>query len=132
MLNEINQKILKQNNAEVLYRFLQDIHAKVNIFIWQHQGENANAQFGIKKVQFSNRDHIIEWKENKNLKYGRVDEGENPMGIKRSPVMILREEVDPKAFQQILTYLETVKPESLKEIEFLKSLFYFYGLHGTS
>ena len=46
--------------------------------------------------------------------------------------MILREEIDPKAFQQILTYLETVKPESLKEIEFLKSLFYSHGLHDIS
>ena len=123
-LNEIDQKVLKQDTKEVLYRFLQDINHKVNLFLWQDQAHLGNGNFGIQKFQFSYRDHILEWKINGALKYGMVDDGENPHGIKRSPVMMLTNEINKKAYEFLLWYIDEIQIENMPEKTFLKKVFY--------
>ncbi len=106
-LHEVDQKILKKEKNDIVYRFLQDLGNKINLFIWQKAEQVENTEnFGIEKFQFSHRSHILEWREGAPLKYGQVDDGSNPMGMKRSPMMMLQSTINRKAFELIVGYLE--------------------------
>ena len=122
-LIEIDQKVLKQEQKNIVYRFFQDIHHSINLFLWQLQNHPVSGDFGIQKFQFSYREHILELKAGGALKYGMVDEGENPTSIKRSPVMILQTELSKKAFDFLTWYIDQIELSFLPEKSYIEKVF---------
>jgi len=118
-LFEVSHKHLKQDEAGILYRFFQDSKEDLNLYIWQNENMIEASDFGIEKFQIAHKNHILEWKKNSKLKYGRIDEGDNPMGMKRSPMICLREEVDVDELKFIIFYIKNIDDNKLKEKNFL-------------
>ena len=117
-LHEVSSHLLKKTESDVLYRFFQDTADKITLFLWQNL-DSAGHKSDIAKFQISFQEHILEWRKNGHLKYGKVDEGEIPMAIKQSPVMIMENRTDPEVIALILKFLQGENRAMLPEIDFI-------------
>jgi len=110
-LFEVSERYLKQPKPEEKYRFLHDPKAKVSLHIWQYREPGEEENHGIFKFQLAWHDDVLEWVNGK-LKGGKVDIGDNMFGAKRSPVMMMTDQIDPRVVTAILEYMtENNKPE---------------------
>lgn len=118
-LHEINANLLKKNNENLIYRFLQDTSSSITLHIWQKKDEmGAAPQFGMEKFQISHADKIIEWN-GKELTYGSVDSGESRIGMKQSPMMMMGREVDREELSFCRQYLNDRENREIPGISFI-------------
>lgn len=111
-LLEVREKLVRDQSHELRVRFYHDSFSRASLNLWQHRDTGK-----IDRFQFSFRESVFEMKEGGALRFGRLDEGENLMGVKRSPVMILNDAIDMTALQSAISYLsqQPMTPE-LREI----------------
>jgi len=110
MLIEIKKELVRQEHQILEKRFLQDSQNRMTIYIWQLPGDAPGEML---KFQISYKEDIFEWSAQTGLRYGSLDEGDNPMGMKRTPIMTMADSLDQKAASRITEYLEphATKPE---------------------
>ncbi|HRP70377.1 MAG TPA: hypothetical protein PLY93_12660 [Turneriella sp.] len=84
MLVEVRRELVKQDHRYLQKRFLQDAHNRLAIYIWQLPDDAADEML---RFQISYREIALDWAAERGIRYASVDDGENPMGMKRSPVL---------------------------------------------
>lgn len=116
-LIEVRENLLKQEKGDIRKRFFQDTSAKLTLYIWQ----NRIAEMGnnIERYQISYKDSIFEWSPEKGLRYGKLDEGDNPMGMKRSPVMYMSPELNQTALARLVNYFMHAEDKYDHELDFV-------------
>ncbi len=116
-LLEVREKLLRDQSHELRMRFYHDSFSRASLNLWQHRDTGK-----VYRFQFSFRENIFEMTEGGTLRFGRLDEGENPMGVKRSPVMILSDSIDMVALQSAVSYLsrQSLTPELAEILEVLR------------
>lgn len=105
-LLEVRNDIVMQHGRELRKRFYHDGGKRCSVVLWQRQSDQ-----GIDRFQASLPGHVFEWKVDSALRYAREDEGDNPMGMKQSPVMMMGSKVNKKALDEFIKYLEQQKSD---------------------
>ncbi len=103
MLVEVKHEFVKQDHRILKKRFLQDAQNRTAIYIWQLPEDAANEML---RFQITYKEFAIDWKAEHGIRFARVDEGDNPMGMKRSPVLEATDSVGRIAMERLCTYLE--------------------------
>lgn len=116
-LIEVRENLLKQEKGDIRKRFFQDTSAKLTLYIWQNR--IAEAGNNIERYQISYKDSIFEWSPEKGLRYGKLDEGDNPMGMKRSPVMYMSAELNQTALARLVNYFMHAEDKYDHELDFV-------------
>lgn len=116
-LIEVREELLKQEKGNVRKRFFQDASARLTLYIWQQR--DAARGDNILRYQISYKDSIFEWSPEKGLRYGKVDEGDNPMGMKRSPVMYMSAEINKQALVRLVNYFMQAEDRFDHELDFV-------------
>lgn len=125
MLVEVRRELVKQDHRYLQKRFLQDAHNRVAIYIWQLPGDDENEML---RFQVSYRDIALDWAAERGMRLATVDDGDNPMGMKRSPVLHAEQALHLPAIERLCDYLaehpekpallfirQLIKTELLKE-----------------
>lgn len=125
MLVEVRRELVKQDHRYLQKRFLQDAHNRVAIYIWQLPGDDENEML---RFQVSYRDIALDWAAERGMRLATVDDGDNPMGMKRSPVLHAEQALRLPAIERLCDYLaehpekpallfirQLIKTELLKE-----------------
>ncbi len=115
---EINRKILNQNQGGYLYRFLSNAGEGMSVFLWQTQEDEK-----LEKFQISLKNQTLEWsrKEGK-LKYGNIDEGDNPMKMKKSPLIMMGEKIPAGFAQEVFGIIDKDDIKEFPELKKIKAL----------
>lgn len=117
---EINNKILNKNQGGLIYRFLSEKEEAISVFLWQDPLKKEKFYFRINKFQITYKNQSIEWnRKNNQLLYANIDEGDNPMKMKKSPLMMMQEEVPDYFIDFIYEKLVKNKNDQLPELSFL-------------
>lgn len=105
-LFEVDQKYLKYKSEIDSYRFIHDPFNRISIHLWQEKPENfPESEGSITRFQVAMDNRIMEWK-NSRLLFGEVDSGDDEFGIKRSPVMMMSENIDMEFIKKIVPVLK--------------------------
>jgi len=110
MLIEIRKELVRQEHQVLEKRYLQDSQNRMTIYIWQLPGDAPGEML---KFQISYKEDIFEWSAQKGLRCGLLDEGDNPMGMKRAPILMMADSIDAKAAARVSEYLQSLasKPD---------------------
>lgn len=107
ILFEVHQRFLKNQSDKETYRFIHDPRDRISVHIWQNKPSSPDeTPIEITRFQVAMGDNILEWKDS-HLTYGEVDSGEDLVGIKRSPVMIMTETVNRSFVEDLVPVLKT-------------------------
>lgn len=123
-LFEVQGKFLKEDKSGLTYRFFQDAAKRVSLYIWQDDKTADSFEKKLKRFQLSYQDLLVEYKQDGEMKYARVDDGSNPMGVKRSPQMFMQtsfNEADRKEFDNFFTYCDR-QSKNLVELQTIRSI----------
>jgi len=101
ILFEVNQRFLKYQSENETYRFIHDPRDRISLHIWQKKEISPDESSpAITRFQVAMGEHILEWKDSR-VTYGQLDSGEDLIGMKRSPVMVMTETVNPLFVEKI-------------------------------
>lgn len=103
MLVEVKREFVKQDHRFLIKRFLQDARNRIAIYIWQLPEDDVGEML---RFQITYKEFAIDWKAERGIRFARVDEGDNPMGMKRSPILEATDSVGRLAMERLCTYLE--------------------------
>jgi len=104
-LFEVNRRFLQQKSENETYRFIHDPRNRISLHIWQKNPEiPGEIPSEITRFQVALENSILEWK-NKKVSFGQVDSGEDVFGIKKSPVMMMSNEIDHSFLKKIVPVL---------------------------
>ena len=112
-LFEISNHLLKQNIEGLDFRYLQDPDEKITLYLWQTRTEHPT----IEKYQISTSEHMLEWNKDHQVKYARIDEGFNPMGMKRASLMYMQANINNEILYYFENYLKSQKKDYHIEVE---------------
>ena len=126
-LFEINPKYLQFKSDTEIYRFIHDLENRVSIHIWQNKSDSnqspehdknisENGEIAINRFQVAMDNSILEWK-NGHINFGEVDSGDDVFGMKKSPVMLMSDQVDNEFIKKIVPVLK--ENENIAGIKFL-------------
>ena len=125
MLIEVKRELVKQDHRFLQKRFLQDAPKRIAIYIWQlpedDEGEMLRFQVAYKEI-------AIDWAAERGRRCATVDDGDNPMGMKRTPLLHAENSLQLKPIQRLCDYLdEHAEKPSLR---FIRDLIVRDVLHG--
>lgn len=84
MLVEVKRELVKQDHRFLQKRFLQDAHNRLTVYIWQLPDDDEGEML---RFQVSYKEIALDWAAERGIRFASVDDGENPMGMKRSPIL---------------------------------------------
>ncbi|MBS0619586.1 MAG: hypothetical protein JSR44_15475 [Spirochaetes bacterium] len=102
MLIEVRRELVKQDHRFLEKRFLQDAHLRLAIYIWQLPGDDEGEML---RFQISYKDTAIDWSAERGVRLAHVDDGDNPMGMKRSPILQAANSINTLAVERLCAYL---------------------------
>lgn len=102
MLIEVRREFVKQDHRYLQKRFLQDAHLRLAIYIWQLPDDDEGEML---RFQISYKDMAIDWAAERGIRLANVDDGDNPMGMKRSPILHAANSIDTLAAARLCAYL---------------------------
>lgn len=109
-LFEVRSEYLKKKYPDKRPRMFQDGALGLFIHVWE------NLESGkMEKIQVSWGDNILEWSPGK-LRTGCFDEGDNPMGMKRSPLMNFSNDQNSPFVKRVCRELDHSGNAYLKEM----------------
>ena len=103
MLVEVKRELVKQDHRYLQKRFLQDATSRLAIYIWQLPDDDEGEML---RFQVSYRDIALDWAAERGMRYAFVDDGDHPMGMKRSPVLNDAGKISGVQVERLLGYLE--------------------------
>lgn len=107
MLVEVRRELVRQDHRYLQKRFLQDAHNRIAIYIWQLPDDDEGEML---RFQVAYRDIALDWAAERGMRLASVDDGDNPMGMKRSPVLHAETQVRRQTVERLCEYL-TDHPE---------------------
>lgn len=102
MLVEVRRELVRQDHRYLQKRFLQDAHNRIAIYIWQLPEDNEAEML---RFQVAYRDIALDWAAERGIRLASVDDGDNPMGMKRSPVLHAETQVKRQSVERLCEYL---------------------------
>lgn len=102
MLVEVRRELVRQDHRYLQKRFLQDAHNRIAIYIWQLPDDDDHEML---RFQVSYKDIALDWAAERGMRYATVDDGDNPMGMKRSPILNSENHVNQQAIERLCSYL---------------------------
>ncbi|MCB1200749.1 MAG: hypothetical protein KDK41_08895 [Leptospiraceae bacterium] len=111
-LVEVRNDIVKQHGHQIQKRFYHDGKKRCSVNLWVRKSDSL-----LERFQASLPGHVFEWKENGMLRYAREDEGDNPMGMKQSPVMLMTDKVNQRALKEFIRYLKIQMTDRMQELQ---------------
>jgi hypothetical protein len=127
MLIEVRRELVRQDHRYLQKRFLQDAHNRIAIYIWQLPDDDEGEML---RFQVSYRDIAIDWAAERGIRLASVDDGDNPMGMKRSPVLNAENQVSRQAVERLCEYL--VDHEQKPALVFIRNIIQEELLRTTS
>lgn len=103
MLIEVKRELVKQDHRYLQKRFLQDAISRLAIYIWQLPDDDEGEML---RFQVSYRDIALDWAAERGMRYAFVDDGDHPMGMKRSPILQDSGKIRGQQVERLLGYLE--------------------------
>lgn len=114
MLVEVRRELVRQDHRFLQKRFLQDARNRIAIYIWQLPEDDEKEML---RFQISYKEMAIDWAAERGLRFASVDDGDNPMGMKRSPILHEENSVKTTQIQRLCDYLdEHAEKQSLQFI----------------
>ncbi|MBV6493714.1 MAG: hypothetical protein LDLANPLL_01737 [Turneriella sp.] len=114
MLVEVKRELVKQDHRYLQKRFLQDAHNRLAVYIWQLPDDDDGEML---RFQISYREIALDWAAERGMRYASVDDGENPMGMKRSPILKEEHHVQRVAVDKLLSLLREY--DEKKSLQFI-------------
>ncbi len=102
MLIEVRRELVRQDHRYLQKRFLQDAHNRIAIYIWQLPEDDEGEML---RFQVSYRDIALDWAAERGIRLASVDDGDNPMGMKRSPVLHAEKQIRKQSVERLCDYL---------------------------
>ena len=102
MLVEVRRELVRQDHRYLQKRFLQDAHNRIAIYIWQLPDDDEGEML---RFQVAYRDIALDWAAERGMRLASVDDGDNPMGMKRSPVLHAETMVRRQYVERLCDYL---------------------------
>jgi hypothetical protein len=102
MLVEVRRELVRQDHRYLQKRFLQDAHNRIAIYIWQLPDDDEGEML---RFQVAYRDIALDWAAERGMRLASVDDGDNPMGMKRSPVLHAETMVRRQSVERLCEYL---------------------------
>ena len=102
MLVEVRRELVRQDHRYLQKRFLQDATSRIAIYIWQLPDDDDGEML---RFQISYKEVAIDWAAERGLRFASVDDGDNPMGMKRSPILHEENSLQSKQVQRLCDYL---------------------------
>lgn len=107
MLVEVRRELVRQDHRYLQKRFLQDAHNRIAIYIWQLPEDDEQEML---RFQVSFREIALDWTAERGVRLASVDDGDNPMGMKRSPLLHAENTLQRQSVERLDEYL-TDHPE---------------------
>lgn len=107
MLVEVRRELVRQDHRYLQKRFLQDAHNRIAIYIWQLPEDDEQEML---RFQVSFREIALDWTAERGMRLASVDDGDNPMGMKRSPLLHAENTLQRQSVERLDEYL-TDHPE---------------------
>jgi hypothetical protein len=103
MLVEVRRELVKQDHRFLQKRFLQDAHNRLAIYIWQLPEDDDGEML---RFQVAYREIALDWAAERGMRLAIVDDGDNPMGMKRSPILTAENRINEGAVRRLCEYLD--------------------------
>lgn len=103
MLVEVRRELVRQDHRYLQKRFLQDAASRIAIYIWQLPDDDDGEML---RFQVSYKEIAIDWAAERGLRFASVDDGDNPMGMKRSPILHQENSLQATQIQRLCNYLD--------------------------
>ena len=103
MLVEVKRELVKQDHRYLQKRFLQDAHNRLAVYIWQLPDDDDGEML---RFQVSYREIALDWAAERGIRFASVDDGENPMGMKRSPILMQEHSLKNAMIEKLVTHLD--------------------------
>ena len=103
MLVEVKRELVKQDHRFLQKRFLQDAHNRLAIYIWQLPEDDEGEML---RFQVAYREIALDWAAERGMRLAIVDDGDNPMGMKRSPILTAENKINQQSVQRLCEYLD--------------------------
>jgi|JI8StandDraft_1071087.scaffolds.fasta_scaffold103612_2 hypothetical protein len=103
MLVEVRRELVKQDHRFLQKRFLQDAHNRLAIYIWQLPEDDDGEML---RFQVAYREIALDWAAERGMRLAIVDDGDNPMGMKRSPILTAENTINEGAVRRLCEYLD--------------------------
>jgi hypothetical protein len=104
MLVEVRRELVKQDHQFLQKRFLQDAQNRITIYIWQLPDDDEGEML---RFQVSYKEIALDWAAERGIRYATVDDGENPMGMKRSPILNPENSVNRVELERLCGHLDS-------------------------
>lgn len=103
MLVEVKRELVRQDHRYLQKRFLQDAPSRLAIYIWQLPDDDEGEML---RFQVSYKEIALDWAAERGMRYAFVDDGDNPMGMKRSPILQDTKRIRGLQVERLVGYLE--------------------------
>lgn len=100
-LQKVSDKYIRQNENDYHVQFFFDSFGRASLHIWMDQKTGE-----WEKFELSFRESFLEWRKKQGFRFGTIDEGEELMGIKKSPVVHLTQEFKKGFLEKVVAYLK--------------------------
>lgn len=103
MLVEVKRELVRQDHRYLQKRFLQDAHNRLAVYIWQLPDDDDGEML---RFQVSYREIALDWAAERGIRFASVDDGENPMGMKRSPILMQEHSLKNAMIEKLVAHLD--------------------------
>lgn len=104
MLVEVKRELVKQDHRFLQKRFLQDAHNRLTVYIWQLPEDDDGEML---RFQVSYKEIAVDWAAERGIRFASVDDGENPMGMKRSPILTQERSLKNALLEKLVAQLDS-------------------------
>jgi len=116
-LLEIKRERVKQDHRYLQKRYLQDAARRLTIYIWQLPDDDDSEML---RFQISFREIALDWAAERGMRYATVDDGANPMGMKRSPILSPEHSLEKRLIDRLLDHLNDYSEQRV--IQFIRQI----------
>lgn len=127
MLVEVRRELVKQDHRFLQKRFLQDAHNRLAIYIWQLPEDDDGEML---RFQVAYREIALDWAAERGMRLALVDDGDNPMGMKRSPVLTAENKISQRAVERLCEYLD--EHSDKVSLRFIRQIITSGVMHGRT
>lgn len=125
MLVEVKRELVKQDHRYLQKRFLQDAQNRLAVYIWQLPEDDDGEML---RFQVSYKEIALDWAMERGMRFASVDDGENPMGMKRSPILLQQHSLKHIQVERLVEYLDDYAEK--KSLRFVRDIIVRDALAG--
>lgn len=116
-LIEVKRERVRQDHRYLIKRYLQDASRRLTIYIWQLPEDDDGEML---RFQISFREIALDWAAERGMRYATVDDGDNPMGMKRSPILSPEHSLERRMVERLLEILAEFSGQP--SVEFIRQV----------